>query len=114
MSQNLTLFKARVPSCSFVTSSGIIVVFSGGKYATGNAKIIEELKAEIEAGSPLFYLDPAESLVAAHKVEDVKRVVESTVKGMASTSEINKGSAKNSVSSLESLTAPTATSAEKK
>lgn len=94
---SLTLFKSRVPSCSFILSTGVQISFQDGRYATSSEKIISELKAEVDAGNPLFYIDPAEPVAASNVSSTTKREVEYVSKGLTTTQAVAKGTSQESI-----------------
>lgn len=63
MATTATLFKSRLPSCSYAFSRGGSANFVNGKYATSKEVEIRELTEEIKAGNQYLYIDPTELTV---------------------------------------------------
>jgi len=60
MGQILRVFKSTIPSISYLYKDGVSAVFQFGVHRTADEKRIAELEAEINAGHPHIYIDPAE------------------------------------------------------
>jgi hypothetical protein len=64
-----SVFKNRIPSCTFVQKNGNVISFVEGTYRTTKQDEIDEITAEINAGHPHMYIDPNQKTIQSDQLD---------------------------------------------
>lgn len=66
------IFKATMPSVNYIFKNGKPAIFVHGKFATALEYEIAELEAEITAGHPHIFIDPAECEIDSNALSPIE------------------------------------------
>ena len=69
--QQLYLFKSRIPSCSYAFKKGKLAQFRRGEYVTSNLEEVQELADEIKLGHPMIYVDEKDFEVSPDRFDPI-------------------------------------------